>query len=152
MEDDELFLDDEEEMSDVSDKPKSKGKSKAKKTSAGAAKTADAKQVNKPAKTPVPVAAAQGDSQNVSLWVASVLAICTFVVGFVAGAIVYGGSAQQASEPIPSGTTGLPGGTPAAPLTQDQLKKGLPQGHPSIPGQTPGGSTTTAPKSKKTSK
>lgn len=152
MEDDELFLDD-EELADLSDKPKPKSKSKSRKTPA-AAKSAPAKQVKKPVKSaPAPVVAATADTQSVSLVVASVLVIAAFVIGFVVGGLVLGGGStpQSSGQFLTNTGTGgtLPGGTaPAKPLTQQQLQKGvkgLPKGHPQIPGATGG---TTTPKAK----
>lgn len=144
MEDDDLFVDEEDELTELaSEKPKvkAKAKPKAKKTSDAAAKSGGPRQAEKrPAKTPVGVALEPSDTQSVSLMAASILVIAAFVVGFIAGGVVLDGQTQQpATEPIavPGTSSGtgseLPGaGQSAKPLTQQQLQKGLPKGHPKV--------------------
>lgn len=146
MADDDLFLDDEAEETAPKPKPKPKAKSKGKggaKKSSSAEKSAKVSKAEESKVKKESVAMPADDSQNISLWAASALVICAFVIGFAAGGIIFGGGSQPATTPTPA-TGGLPGGgTQAPPLTQQQQQGGMPKGHPAVPGAPGSDSTST---------
>jgi len=71
---------------------------------------------------------------KIEVWLAGVLMIIAFAVGFLLHGITNEPAAPVPQQPIP----GLQGGiVPAGPLTGDQLQGGLPANHPEVaPGQT----------------
>ncbi len=164
MENDDLFVDDDETTEEEVQKPAPKAKGskqpvkKAKKPEP--VKTAGKK--NPPAQKPLASATVNvgtAEDSSISLMLASILVIVAFVVGFAAGGLLLGSNSSAQPEGtqavgVPQGTSvpgGVPGGTntDAGPLTQDQVQKGLPKGHPQLPSGTATGTAAPKPKSSK---
>jgi hypothetical protein len=86
--------------------------------------------------------------QTVTMSVASLLIVCSLLVGLIGGILIGQARANSIPEPTAGATSGTGGtGQGTAPaLTQDQLNSGqLPAGHPSIGGAatgTPSGTAT----------
>lgn len=81
---------------------------------------------------------------KVEVWLAGVLMIIAFAVGFALHGLVNEPGTPAQQQPI----TGAPAGgvVPAAPLTDAQLQGGLPAGHPEVvPGQTGAGAPSASP-------
>lgn len=80
---------------------------------------------------------------KIEVWLAGVLMILAFAVGFLLHGVTNTPSTPAPVQPV----SGLPGGiVPAGPLTNSQLQGGLPPNHPEvIPGQTVPGAPLSSP-------
>ena len=79
---------------------------------------------------------------KIEVWLAGVLMILAFAVGFLLHGVI-----SEPTAPAVQPISGLPGGiVPAGPLTGDQLQGQLPPNHPEVaPGQTGTGVPTASP-------
>jgi hypothetical protein len=81
---------------------------------------------------------------KIEVWLAGVLMILAFAVGF----LLHGVTSEPAAPAVQQPISGLPpaGIVPAAPLTESQLQGGMPANHPAVaPGQTVPGAPVASP-------
>lgn len=91
---------------------------------------------------PAPKKAPSIASAKIEVWLAGVLMLLAFAVGF----LLHGVINQPTSPAQPQPITGVPAGSIPGPLTNSQLQGGLPAGHPNlVTGQTGSGLPQASP-------
>lgn len=82
-----------------------------------------------------------GAKAMIEVWMAAVLMVVSFAVGFAVRGVTTEKSPPAVEQQMPGTQQGV---IQAPPLTNDQLQSGLPQGHPQVapPSETPGGGSS----------
>lgn len=128
MSDKDFFFDDEEE------KPAKK---------AGPVKGGTSKP-SRPAGAKTSAGASSFFEQNVTMAIASLMAVCALLLGVIIGIIIPSGG-NVATAPTATSPAAVGGQTNPGPLSEEQLNSGdLPQGHPDISGAATGSTEPTS--------